>query len=138
MSERRAVAVSQARSEINVTPLVDVCLVLLIIFMVVTPLLTPGAGVAVPLTPDPLAMAENPRQIKVAVRADGSIRLGERTVTESELVASLVSMDKERRVIVRADRRLRYAQVRHVLSLIEDAEFRRVGLVTERKAGAAP
>ncbi|MFP5288473.1 MAG: biopolymer transporter ExbD, partial [Thermoanaerobaculia bacterium] len=70
VSEKTAV-----RSEINVTPLVDVCLVLLIIFMVVTPLITKQADVQLPKTPGPREIPEPPRLVKVAILESGAIRV---------------------------------------------------------------
>ena len=133
--------VKGVRSDINVTPLVDVCLVLLIIFMVVTPMLQNGVDVALPQTPKPDKMPENQKQLTVAIKADGSVFLGQNWVPDQNLKAQLEdvhngSPDKE--VIIKADKRLKYKQVRKLMQMINEAGFSRVGVVTEReKTGSA-
>src|SRR5215813_5917651 len=73
------------RSDINVTPLVDVCLVLLIIFMVVTPMLQKGVNVALPETPSPEKMPENQKQLDVSVKVDGSVYVSRNYVLDKDL-----------------------------------------------------
>jgi biopolymer transport protein ExbD len=80
--------VSPVRSDINVTPLVDVCLVLLIIFMVVTPMLQKGVNVALPETNLPEKMPENQKQLTVSVKNDGSVYVGSNYVPEAGLPAA--------------------------------------------------
>src|SRR5919112_6873081 len=75
------------RSDINVTPLVDVCLVLLIIFMVVTPMLQNGVDVTLPETVNPDKMPENQKQLTVAIKADGNVFVGQNWVTAENLKA---------------------------------------------------
>lgn len=124
------------RSEINVTPLVDVCLVLLIIFMIVTPMLYREIPVQLPVTgPGPTA-GEN-RQLRVSMLEDQTIMIEDRMVLLSELPAELSrlrSADPDRPVIVEGDRRLRYEQLSLLLESLDDAGFRQVGLVTLRGA----
>src|SRR5262249_25062011 len=119
------------------TPLVDVCLVLLIIFMVVTPLLT-KANVSLPetRTPDPLPERED--QLTVSIQADGSLFVGPRKVEEGELEAALREIharSPEREVVVKGDRRLSYQQVRQVLRRVNAAGFAKAGLATEKRKG---
>jgi biopolymer transport protein TolR len=126
---------SSIRSEINVTPLVDVCLVLLIIFMVVTPLLTPDPGVRLPETRAPQPLPEDAGQLAVSIRADGGVRLGGGHIADARLAAELGAIHRrcpDREVVVKADRSLPYHRVREVMRMLNEAGFTRVGLVTER------
>jgi biopolymer transport protein TolR len=131
----------EVRSDINVTPLVDVCLVLLIIFMVVTPLLQKGVNVTLPATSDPEKMPENQKQLEVSIRSDGSVFLGQNWVTAEDLPSTLEeihSNNPDRQVVVKGDKRLKYKEVRKVMRLLNEAGFTRVGLVTEKRdSGAA-
>lgn len=134
VSEKTAV-----RSEINVTPLVDVCLVLLIIFMVVTPMLQKGVDVALPETADPEQMPENEKQLEVSVKADGNVFIGQNWIPEENLPAMLEeihSNNPDREVVVKGDKRLKYKEVRRVMRLLNEAGFTRVGLITERQGEA--
>jgi biopolymer transport protein ExbD len=136
IAKRRAgPAAYSIRSEINVTPLVDVCLVLLIIFMVVTPLLQEGVAVALPETTNPAKMPESENQLDVAVKADGSVFLGQRFVPPTAIVAELSDMYRtspNKSVVVKADASLKYKQVRDVMRKINEAGFRGVGLITRK------
>ena len=87
VSEKTAV-----RSEINVTPLVDVCLVLLIIFMVVTPLMYKQTDVQLPRTPGPDDIEKGERQIKVAILENGTIRVDGLSVPREHLTSTLAGM----------------------------------------------
>lgn len=126
----------QVRGDINVTPLVDVCLVLLIIFMVVTPLLRQGPDVALPETRRPSTIPESSEQITLTLRADGSILYASQPVPEGELpalLAALLTEDDGRRLVVRGDKKLPYRVVRSVLQKVSVAGFRNAGLATERE-----
>ena len=128
VSEKTAV-----RSEINVTPLVDVCLVLLIIFMVVTPLIHKQTDVHLPRTPGPgpLTLAKN--LIKVEILESGSIRVNGLPVPREHLESTLSAMHaQDSPVTVEGDRRLSYGEVRGVLELIQRAGFGKVALLAER------
>jgi TolR protein len=132
----------EVRSDINVTPLVDVCLVLLIIFMVVTPLLQKGVNVTVPSTVNPEKMPDNEKQLEVSIRSDGNVFVGQNWITNDELETTLKEFydtNPERQVVVKGDKRLKYKEVRKVMRLLNEAGFTRVGLVTEKKVtgGAA-
>src|ERR1044072_7944464 len=125
---------SHIRSDINVPPLVDVCLVLLIIFMVVTPLLQKGVDVQLPETQSPEKMAEDEKQLAVWVKPDGSVYVKESFIPDDRLEAVFAEVHEnspDREVIVKGDRRLEYKRVREVMRLINEAGFTRVGLVTE-------
>ena len=138
LGRKHTMEAPEVRSDINVTPLVDVCLVLLIIFMVVTPLLQKGVDVSLPETSDPETMPENEKQLEVSVKADGSVHIGQNWVPEESLTAQfeeIHSNNPDRQVVVKADRRLKYKEVRKVMRLLNEAGFTRVGLITEREGG---
>lgn len=125
---------ASVRSEINVTPLVDVCLVLLIIFMVVTPILQAGVQVDLPKTSKAPDLPENQGQLNISIREDG-LYLKEARIPEAEmreLLAGLHAAEPDREVIVRGDRNLSYEKICEVLATLSDVGFTRVGLVTER------
>jgi biopolymer transport protein ExbD len=130
---------SAVRAEINVTPLVDVCLVLLIIFMVVTPLFD---AVQLPEAPEPELLGTEPARSKVilaygppvAVRIDDDPN----PLDDAGLAILLGAMhrtDPRREIALRADRRLPYAEIKRILRAIQEAHFPAVGLVAERPAG---
>ena len=127
------------RSEINVTPLVDVCLVLLIVFMVITPLLRHESTLQLPPTGRPGGEAS--RQLRVSMQLDGMVRVDETLVALSDLTAHLRRLrtaDPGRPVIIEGDRRLRYEQISRMIESIEDAGFEKYGLITVRRsAGSA-
>jgi biopolymer transport protein ExbD len=136
MARTTAVRFPQVASEINVTPLVDVCLVLLIIFMLVTPLL-PNANV--PATEKPKPIPERPSQLTITIEQDGSVLVGRNRVPEADLVRELspiYTASPERTIIIKADRRLKYDRVREVIQRVREAGFERVGLITRRSGRA--
>ncbi len=137
MNVPRSQAASAVRSEINVTPLVDVCLVLLIIFMVVTPLLGHEVPVQLPETLKTPNLKESERQITVTIQADGAVWVDAVPVPREHLQAKLADLntDEGRPVVVEADRSLRYGEVRSVLEIVQGAGFRNVGLIAERRSG---
>jgi len=140
LGRKHTMEAPEVRSDINVTPLVDVCLVLLIIFMVVTPLLQKGVDVTLPATADPEKMAENEKQLEVSVKADGNVFIGQNWVTEENLSAQLEEIhtnNPDRQVVVKADKRLKYKEVRRVMRLLNEAGFTRVGLITEKEGEGA-
>jgi len=126
-------------ADINVTPLVDVMLVLLIIFMVTAPLMT--AGVPVNL-PDSRAKAldQDQKPVDIAVDRDGTIHIGEDAVTIEELPDRLSVIASERRqgdkppqVFLRADKALDYGRVMEVMGELNRAGLNRVALVSNAK-----
>ena len=134
--------VREVRSDINVTPLVDVCLVLLIIFMVVTPMLQKGINVSLPETAKPDKMPESSKQLTMAIQADGSVAVEQKWIPNDDLKAHLEeihSQTPDKAVIIKADKRLKYKDVRKVMQVINEAGFSRVGVVTEKekKVGGA-
>src|SRR5688572_27843745 len=125
---------ASVRSEINVPPLVDVCLVLLIIFMVVTPILQNGVRVDLPRTAKSPTMPADQGQLNISIREDG-VYLKEARLPETEmreLLAGLHAAEPDREVIVRGDRSLSYEKICEVLAILSEVGFTQVGLVTER------
>jgi biopolymer transport protein TolR len=120
-------------SEINVTPMVDVMLVLLIIFMVAAPMMTAGVPVDLPRT----AANELPSQsrpITVAVTPEGGIFVDEVAVSEADLLATVSAQaTPEDRIYLRGDTTANYGTVMRVMGLLSGAGFSKIGLVTERE-----
>ena len=119
-------------SEINVTPFVDVMLVLLIIFMVAAPLLTVGVPIDLPKT---RANAMNPetQPITISVNENGQIYLQETEIPLDEVVAKLnaiATTGYEERIYVRGDKTTNYGTVMQVMARIQAAGYTRIGLVT--------
>ncbi len=124
------------RSEITVTPLVDVCLVLLIIFMVVAPILNAGVKVDLPKTAKAPEMPGDQSQLAVSIAEDGGVYVRSNRVADADLAGFLTTIhdaEPDREVIVRGDRRLGYERVSEVLAILSEAGFKRVGLVTEKR-----
>lgn len=123
-------------AEINVTPLVDVMLVLLIIFMVTAPLMTSGVSVDLPkANAQPLNSDSEP--LTVTIKADGTIFLQDQGVDLTDLVAKLQALSKnnaERRIFVRGDKDLAYGRIMEVMSTITDGGFTKVALLAEQTA----
>lgn len=120
-------------SEINVTPFVDIMLVLLIVFMVAAPLLTVGVPIELPETrAKPLQGDTEP--LTVSVAPDGKIFLQETEVDLDTLAPKLVAIAKagyDERIYVRGDRTVNYGNVMRVMGVLNQAGFRRIGLVTD-------
>ncbi|PRD43961.1 protein TolR [Phyllobacterium phragmitis] len=119
-------------SEINVTPFVDVMLVLLIIFMVAAPLLTVGVPIDLPET-QAKAMNAQTQPITVSVNDKGQIYLQETEIGLDEVVPKLEAISKtgyEERIFVRGDRTADYGTVMRVMARISAAGFKNIGLVT--------
>lgn len=119
-------------SEINVTPLVDVMLVLLIIFMITAPLLATGVQVDLPKA-ETAPIPEEEAPVTVTVNREGQVFVGEQAVGLDGLTRHLAGLDAgktEQRIIVRGDEAIHYGQVMRVISTIHNAGFRRVSLLT--------
>jgi len=120
-------------SEINVTPLVDVMLVLLIIFMISAPLLTAGVPVELPKT-EAGSIQDQAKPLSVSIRADGAIFIGERQAPFSSLAPQLREMagpDAKTPVFVRADGRASYAVVAQVMAALSTSGFTSINLITD-------
>ncbi|MFC3052954.1 protein TolR [Kordiimonas pumila] len=122
-------------AEINVTPFVDVMLVLLIVFMVAAPLLTAGVQVDLPKAQaKPLPQDNKP--LEITINHEGAIFIVETEITLDELVPRLTAIagnDKDTRIYVRGDTRLDYGQVMQVIGAINAGGFTKVALVAEQK-----
>ena len=119
-------------SEINVTPMVDVMLVLLIIFMVAAPLLTVGVPIDLPDT-QAKAMNADTQPITVSINEAGKVYLQETEIPVEEVVAKLEAISKtgyDERIYVRGDRTADYGTVMKVMARISAAGYRNIGLVT--------
>jgi biopolymer transport protein TolR len=131
---------TQPMSEINVTPLVDVMLVLLIIFMVAAPLLTVGVPIDLPETAaKPMEGQTDP--INISVDAEGRIFLQDNEIPFDEVVPKLQAIAKngvEDRIYVRGDRDADYGTVMRVMARISSAGFKKIGLITLEEQGSAP
>jgi len=120
-------------SEINVTPFVDVMLVLLIVFMVTAPLLTVGVPVDLPKT-RAQALGQDREPLSVTVKRDGKVYIQNTPVSEDELVAKLTAIAAngyDQRIFVRGDRSVGYGRVMEVMGLLSAAGFTHIGLVTD-------
>ena len=134
----------KVNSNINVTPMVDVMLVLLIIFMVVTPMLQKGVSVDMAKTDSPIAMADADKEdaLIVAIMRDGTVYFGSEKTPADQLTNKLkdkLANRVDKRVFVRADARARYGAVTDVVDNVRAAGVDQLGLLTEqRKQGAPP
>ncbi len=123
-------------SEINVTPLVDVCLVLLIIFMVVTPMLQKGVPVNLPMTEDPEKTPDSEKQLLISVKADGSVYLGSTVVRKEQIQSELETIHQrtpDREIAVKGDKLVKYGAVLDVLKACREVGFNNVGLIAQPK-----
>jgi biopolymer transport protein TolR len=127
-------------SEINVTPMVDVMLVLLIIFMVSAPLLTVGVPIDLPQT-QAKSVSQDKEPLTLSVNLKGQVFLQNTEIPLEELVAKLKAITAARggldeRIYVRGDRKVDYGTVMRVMGRLSGAGFRRVALVTEVEQGS--
>ena len=123
------------KSDINVTPLVDVVLVLLIIFMVVTPMLQKGVNVMLPITGNPDKKPDNENQLIVSVKSDSTIYIDTNWVPKNDFVTQMKEMYQRspgKEIMIKGDSRLRYKDIKKVMDMINEAGYENVGLITER------
>ena len=123
----------RAMAEINVTPFVDVMLVLLIVFMVTAPLLTVGVPVDLPKTRAP-ALGQDREPLSITIKRDGTIFLQKEPIPESQLVDRLTAVAANgynQRIFVRGDTQASYGKVMEVMGLLAAAGFTHIGLVTD-------
>lgn len=129
-------------ADINVTPMVDVMLVMLIIFMVITPMLSKGVSVDLAKTTNPIAMADADKEdaVIVAVSRDGRVYLGSTQMPAADLpakVKDLLTNRLDKTCFVKADARARYEKVVEVVDNLRAAGVDNIGLLTELDAKAA-
>jgi biopolymer transport protein TolR len=123
------------QSEPNVVPLCDVLLVLLIIFMVMTPLIQQGVDVELPTALNTMDMPENPDAV-LYIKRDGSIYLNEQPITKENLQTMLeeaLITSSERKLYLRADQELEYGIILDLIPLIKEADIEIVGIIAEKK-----
>ena len=121
-------------SEINVTPFVDVMLVLLIVFMVTAPLLTVGIKVDLPKV-EATALTDIKDPIEITVNLEGDIYIGESKVEVENLIPRLnaiTEQNTEARIYVRGDRVVAYGRIMEIMSIINSAGYVKVALITQQ------
>lgn len=124
-------------SEINVTPMVDVMLVLLIIFMVAAPMLTVGVPLDLPQT-QAQAVSQDHQPLVISINNQGQVFLQETEIPVAELVPKLMAIAKagyDERIFVRGDKSVDYGTVMQVMGRLSGAGFKRVALVSEVEQG---
>jgi biopolymer transport protein TolR len=122
-----------AISNINVTPLVDVMLVLLVIFMVTAPILQQGVSINLPKV-RAAAITGEEQQLVVAVNRSGQVYLNDTPTTVAELgpkLQAILKIRPDRQVFLRADQGIRYGEVMRVIATVKGAGVERLGMVTE-------
>ena len=124
-------------SDINVTPLVDVVLVLLIIFMVVTPMLQKGVAVNLPVTEEPEKTPDTEKQLQISVKADNSVYIGPNVVRKDQVETALREIHErtpDREIAVKGDRLTKYGEVLDVLKACREVGFNDVGLIAQPRS----
>ena len=134
---RRRGGRSAAMSEINITPMVDVMLVLLIIFMVAAPMLTVGVPVKLPETAAAALPTEQEEPLTVTVTADGRLAIQTTEVTDVDMIAKLTAIAAERtsrKIYLRADGAVAYERVAQVMGALNAGGFNEIAFVTDAAA----
>jgi biopolymer transport protein TolR len=127
---------NEIKGDINVTPLVDVCLVLLIIFMVVTPMLQQGVDVMLPQGSHAEKKPGEKGDLIISVKVDGTVFVGQHWIPDKDLPTYLQAeyqKDPSRTVMLKADKRINYGKIRLVMRAANDAQFTRVAVLTENQ-----
>lgn len=126
-----------AISEINMTPLVDVMLVLLIVFMVTAPLLTSGVPIDLPQTNAPEMKVEGSKPLTVSVTPEGQVYLGEDEISLETLLGSIAAAAGEagtqQRIYIRGDATADYGLIMQVMGDLSRAGYARIGLITQQR-----
>ena len=135
----QSVKVAEVNSAINVTPLVDVMLVLLIIFMVVTPMLQKGPPVTMPKASDPPKKPEEKTQILVTVAQNKDLWIEKQKMpSEAEFASQLAEeylRNKSATIVLKGDARLTYGDVKKAMLKVKEVGFEQVGLITQKQDG---
>ena len=122
-------------SQINVTPMVDVMLVLLVIFMITAPLLTVGVPINLPKT-KAKALPEDQKPLSITINKEEKIYVQDTEISLEKLIPKLISISKnrnDRKIFIRADEVLSYGKVVEVMAMITSAGFNKIALVTDFK-----
>ncbi|MHB1701461.1 MAG: ExbD/TolR family protein [Acidobacteriaceae bacterium] len=134
---------AKVNSNINVTPMVDVMLCLLIIFMVITPMVQNKVNVDLPKVDQPITMpdAEKEDQVMVAITRDGRVYLGAEQVTVDDLgkkVADKLENKTSKRIYMRADARSQYGRVMEAIDSVRSAGVDQIGLLADQRPDLTP
>jgi biopolymer transport protein TolR len=126
------------KAAINIAPLVDVCLVLLIIFMVITPMLQKGVAVQLPQSSNPDKKPEGGKQKLISVKwsTPPVYYLESKPVTKQDLQTQLDELfqrSPQTDLVIKADQRLKYGEVKEVMKITKESGFQNVGLIAEKK-----
>jgi biopolymer transport protein ExbD len=126
------------KASINIAPLVDVCLVLLIIFMVITPMLQKGVAVQLPQSSNPDKKPEGGKQRLISVKWSSPpvYYLESKAVTKQDLQTQLDELFQrapQTDLVIKADQRLKYGDVKEVMKITKESGFQNVGLIAEKK-----
>jgi biopolymer transport protein ExbD len=128
------------KADINVTPLVDVMLVLLIIMMLIAPMLQQGVSVRLPQAANTADKPETQDQTVVAVTSDKRLYLNGVPIQEGELqskIQTLMETKKEKIVLIKGDEEAPYSAIMNTMDRLRGANIENIGLITERKIGRA-
>jgi biopolymer transport protein ExbD len=128
------------KADINVTPLVDVMLVLLIIMMLIAPMLQQGVSVKLPQASNTADKPETQDQTVVAVTSDKRLYLNGVPIQEGELqskIQTLMETKKERIVLIKGDEEAPFSAIMNTMDRLREANIENIGLITERKIGRA-
>ena len=124
------------KAEINVTPLVDVVLVLLIIFMVVTPMLQKGPAVRLPMTENPPKKPDEKNQILIAIEQSKTMWIEKEKMSEDQFATKIKEVferNQNSTVVIKGDARLTYGDVKKAMLKVKEAGFKTVGLIADKR-----
>ena len=134
---RRTGGTYRPMAEINMTPFIDVMLVLLIVFMVAAPLLTSGVQVDLPDSQAKAISEDDNKPITVTLKKDGTIYIGDTEFKENRLIPQLNAMNEGRdespRIYIRGDQALEYGRIMRIIGAVNAAGFNKVALISEQK-----
>ncbi len=123
-------------AEINVTPFVDVMLVLLIVFMITAPLLTAGIKIELPDTKANNLSKQDSKPVEITIDKKGNIYFGKNIVSEKELLNNLrhiAGKSMQQQVYIRADKNINYGKAMHVMVLVNKAGLNKIALITQNE-----